>query len=122
MYLDKYLTDVVNDLFHDSYVELRKSGGGIPASDLKETETDYSLTLEVPGVSAKDLNVTTHAGVLSISAKSRIGKEYKYSYRLPKKCDESSISAKVSDGLLDVNIPKLEEVKLKPREIKVLSS
>jgi len=112
------------------------SGGSlVPAIDLHENEDSYTVRAEIPGVKKEDIDVTVHDGVLTINAESRyqheekeqgrvIHQERRYgkyvrSIRLGKDVDESNVKANYNDGVLELELPKLEEVKPKKIEIAV---
>ena len=43
-----------------------KEGALVPAFDIAETDTEYTITGEIPGIEAKDLDVTLSNGTLTI--------------------------------------------------------
>ncbi len=106
----------------------------VPAVDIEETEKEYILKADVPGMSKKDVKVNVRDGVLSISGERKMEKKtnkdtYHYqerqygsfnrTFRLPETIDEDKISAKFNDGILTVTMPKSAEVLPKEREIKI---
>lgn len=74
-----------------------------------ETIDNEGIKIELPGVKASDVDVSVEGKVLRVTGKSRHGKEFKYVYSLKSSADESSISAKLEDGLLSITIPKKSE-------------
>jgi HSP20 family protein len=104
-----------------------------PALDVIERDDDYVVIVDVPGVTNDDLDVTIADNVVTIKGekKARSTAEAKL-YRnetwvgsfqrtigLPKGIDPSSIEAIVADGVLQLKVPKREEVKRRQIEIKV---
>lgn len=69
------------------------------------------IKIEMPGVKQSDLEVTVEGKILKIAGKSRHGKEYSYTYTLRNSVDESSIEARLQDGLLEIKLPKKAESK-----------
>ncbi len=103
-----------------------------PAVDIKENDTAYTLVADIPGVDPKDIDVHMEDGVLTVKGERNLNREeekegYKRVERvhgsfyrrfsLPETVDAEKISAKCSDGVLEVTIPKQE--KTQPRKIKV---
>ena len=105
-----------------------------PLVNIKDEEERYVLTADVPGVNAKDIDITMENGVLTIQGERNTvsedeGKDYRRTERvqgkfyrrfsLPDTVDGEGIQAKSKDGVLEVIIPKQE--KAKPRRITVSS-
>lgn len=130
------LDDFVNQVFRAPRVA---SGEGeranAPAIDVKETDAAYIVHAELPGVKKDDLNISISDGVLTINAETRfeseekdagrvIRQERRYgkfvrSMRLGNDVDEAQVSADYTDGVLNVTLPKTEEVKPKRIEVRV---
>lgn len=110
-------------------------GSLVPVIDMLEKEHSYTVRAEMPGVKKDDLDVSVHDGLLTINAESHhqhedkeegrvIHQERRYGkyvrrIRLGKDVDGSNVKAKYSDGILELELPKLEEVKPKKIEISV---
>lgn len=97
-----------------------------PSVDLEETETSYILKADLPGLDKDKIDVTVRGNTLIIegerSAETRTENEtqnvyeYERSYghfsraiTLPGFVDESAVDASYKNGVLTVNLPKLEE-------------
>lgn len=104
----------------------------VPAMDVKEEEERYVLTADLPGMSKEDVNIEVGEGVIEILAKkeqeteeSREGYLRKergsmYFHRrlvLPEDVDSEHIEAKLNEGVLELQLPKL--VKSGPAKKKV---
>ena len=103
-----------------------------PSVDIRETETDFVLEAELPGLSEKDVDVKVEDNLLTIaSRKDEKGEEkrngylvrerrsaaFSRSFVLPKDVDREKIAATFKDGLLSLQIPKAESAK--PLQIEV---
>ena len=105
----------------------------IPAMDVKERDGEYVIKTELPGVKKEDVSITLENGVLTISGETkseteekegerllrqerRYGK-YTRSLRLGAQIDEKGVKANYKDGVLELILPKAEEVK--PKKITV---
>lgn len=108
----------------------------LPAVNVKETDDEYILEVAAPGMTKKDFKVNFQNNVLTISSEKQEEKkedddnytrrEFSYqsfqrSFTVPHNdVDSDKISANYADGILNVKLPKREEVKPKPaREIKI---
>jgi HSP20 family protein len=102
-----------------------------PAVDIRETEHEYLIQIDLPEVRPEDVDVTVKNGVLVVSGERKhpgesLGRAHRIerrygsfnrSFRLPKSVDDSRIEARARDGVLSLSVPKREEVK--PRAIRV---
>lgn len=95
----------------------------IPASNVKETDSDFTIELAVPGMDKEDFNIDLKNGVLTISAEKKEEKEDKdgdytrqefnytsftRSFNIPDNVNEESIRAKYDNGMLNLVLPKME--------------
>lgn len=102
---------------------LSDSGFNMPATDISENETGFSISAELPGIKKEDINVSLHDGVLSIEAESKseheekgekqIRTERRYGkfvrrFTLGSNVDEKAVEARFEDGVLKLNVPKLK--------------
>ncbi|HEY2994166.1 MAG TPA: Hsp20/alpha crystallin family protein [Methylomirabilota bacterium] len=104
----------------------------LPAVDMHETKDDLVLNVELPGVSEKDVTVSITGDLLSIKGERRWNDEakdrqYLHTERaygqferlvqLPMAVQADKVKASYRDGVLQITLPKAEE--LKSREIKI---
>ncbi|MCP4129643.1 MAG: Hsp20/alpha crystallin family protein [bacterium] len=103
----------------------------VPAVDVYETENEYSLRFDMPGVVKENLDVTLHDTELeikgSVAPYAPEGKELKYSeystadfyrkFRIGNDVDKNGIEASLNNGVLSLVLHKHEEVK--PRKIEI---
>jgi HSP20 family protein len=105
-----------------------------PAADISETDKEYVVKAELPGVKREDVKVTLEGGVLTIQGERKYEKDdkgekahrierfygsFSRSFTLPDNADANSIRAESKDGVLSVHVPKLRTEKAKSVEIKV---
>lgn len=105
-----------------------------PRVDIEEFEKSYSIHMELPGVSKKDVTINVKENILTIEGEKKSGKDSKSdkyhrservfgkfhrTFRLPDQVDTEKIEAVFNDGILTVSIPKLEEALPKQIEIKI---
>ncbi|NEP02028.1 MAG: Hsp20/alpha crystallin family protein, partial [Symploca sp. SIO2E9] len=96
----------------------------VPLAELSETEEAIVLKLEVPGMEAKDLNVEVTEDTVSISGerqeenKDNTRSEFHYGkfhrvIPLPKRIQNTKVTAEYKDGVLNLTLPFREEEKNK---------
>ena len=125
-------TDLFDTFFGRAANAAPATRAWLPAVDMHETKDDLVLSVEVPGVSEKDVKVSINGDLLSIRGERRVDDEAKdrqYLHvermygqferliQLPMAVQADKVKATYRDGLLQVTLPKTEE--LKPREIKI---
>lgn len=92
--------------------------------DVSETDKDYQVRAELPGVKKEDIRVTVNGNFVSIAAEVRKEKEEKSGSRvllketcfgsmsrgfsLPQDVDSKNVIAKLDDGVLKLTLPKHE--------------
>lgn len=122
----------INRLFDDVLAPSSRRENGmaffVPAAEMKETDEAIHLKLEVPGLEAKDLNVEVTADSVSISGerqtetkteeKGMFRSEFRYGkfqrvIPLPAQVDNQKVQAEYKDGILTLNLPKLEDERRK---------
>ena len=104
----------------------------IPAMDLVETQDNFVLKADLPGMSESDVNVELENNVLTISGERRTEHEEQHEgyYRLeratgsfsralslPEGIDADAVTAAFDNGVLTVRIPKPAQAK--PRKVKI---
>jgi HSP20 family protein len=108
------------------------AGAMAPLLDLSETETAVEVRMDLPGVTAKDIDIQISGNVLTVRGQRQEEKEEKgrafhrversygsfsRSVTLPCPVAESEVAAEYRDGVLTITLPKTEESK--PHKIKV---
>jgi len=105
----------------------------VPPVDIYETEDEYVIKAEMPGVAKDRINVTLNNSELEITGKINgtlpEEKDLRYSefrlydyhrkFKVGDDIDNRRLSAKLENGILTLNLPKSEKVKPKKIEIKV---
>ncbi len=105
----------------------------VPRVDVYEEPERFVVLADVPGVESKDIDITAENGVLTIRGERRSEKKatekngyervertagrFLRSFTLPDNANTDSITAKQTNGVLEVSIPKHPQVQ--PRRIAV---
>lgn len=106
----------------------------VPFSDIEESDNEYFVSMDLPGVDRDRINIEVNQNQLFVSAerreerrdKERRGRAYERSYgryqrsfTLPTSIDQNKIQAHYSDGVLELVLPKSEAAK--PKRISIQS-
>jgi HSP20 family protein len=116
--------------FHEDEL---KSGTWAPAVDVAEEKDKILVRVEVPGMKESDLKVSFEDGLLTISGERQFERKddrnyhriertygnFTRTFSLPRTVDPNAIAAQYRDGILEIEIPKLEETKPKQIQINV---
>jgi HSP20 family protein len=110
----------IDRLFEDTFA--RDGNAWTPAVDVKETENDIRVELELPGMKPEDVEITAENGVLTIRGEKRTerkeGEESRYhvveraygafmrTFQLPQGVDEQQINAEFENGILTLLVPR----------------
>jgi len=109
-------------------------GLAAPAVDVAETDKEFQITAELPGIDEKNLDVTVSGGVLTIKGEKREEKEekdknyylserrygsFQRSFQLPDGVDQDKIAANFDKGLLRVTLPKSAEAVTQQKKIPI---
>ena len=104
-----------------------------PAVDAREKDGSIHVTLELPGVEMKDVDVTLENNVLTIRGERRTETEndaktyhwrerafgtFERSFTLPATVDRDKVQASHKNGVLEVVVPRKAEAKPKQIAIK----
>ncbi len=121
------LSDFFNEDFFPTF---NRNSNSLPAVNIREDEKAFYLELAVPGMNKNDLKIEMQDDVLTISAEQKDEKqedfegykrrEFSYSsfcrsFYLPEDVNGEKIGALYKDGILNVEIPKLDEEKKKEK-------
>lgn len=114
--------------------DMLKMADWMPSVDISETDKEFVIKAEIPGVKKEDVKVTIENGMLTIKGERKMEKEEKgkkfhrversygsfvRSFRIPDGVDESKVKAEFKDGMMNVALPKSEKAKSKALEIPV---
>jgi HSP20 family protein len=120
--------------FRDQRPLIRDDIDFLPKLDIKSTETELEVTVDLPGIDKKDLEVNIEDGVLTIKGEKKGEKReekdgYTYYERhlgrferrvhLPEDVDESSLRAEYKDGVLRLTALRRELEKPEPKKIEI---
>jgi HSP20 family protein len=104
----------------------------LPSVDVREEAERFVVSVDLPGVDKKDIEVVAEKGVLTIKGErhsekkngdasyervERVSGKFLRRFTLPENAQADAISAKQTNGVLEVTIPKQPQVQ--PKRIEV---
>ena len=130
------IQDEINRAFEDFWRQssrgLTARGAWWPAVDVVETEGEFKVIAELPGMKKEDVKISLTDNVLTLRGEKKMEKEenndnwhqversygaFERSFHLTCPVDASKVKARFDNGVLTVVLPKSEEAK--PREIEI---
>ena len=105
-----------------------------PLMNINEANDEYLVTMDLPGVEKKDMEIKVSDGFLTISGERKIVNQdsennrvryesahgaFSRSFELSTEIVADKIKAKFKNGVLSITMPKVKEVKPKVRKIVV---
>lgn len=133
------VNDELDNLLEGFFRPLRRrtengvAAGAVPAMDVTERDNEYVIRMDMPGVNREDIDITLAEGVLTVSGEVKRQHEEKAgdrlireercygklsrSVRLGSHIDDKKVSASYKDGVLELTLPKAEE--MKPKKITI---
>jgi len=126
------LTRVLSQATPRNRDEEMSLGSWLPPVDIAEDNDTITLTAELPGFKEDQIEIQMEGGVLTLRGERKFEDEkegrnfhrversygqFVRSFTLPNNIDREKIKANFTEGLLKIELPKLEEAK--PRQIKI---
>lgn len=131
--LDSWLHHLMQKPFFGRFPNLLSAFDGVdftPLADIEETDTGWTVEVELPGIAKKDIEVEAQGHTIVISGerkekertgvlrqRRRVTGTFRYEVTLGADFDADGITADLADGELTVTVPKAEADQ--PRRIKV---
>lgn len=123
MYKNSWLPEVFNDFFYNN--NMPKTNATAPAINVLENETEYTVELAAPGLRKEDFDISINNDgdlVIKMEKKNEVKDEkahylrrefayskYEQTLILPDDVDKDKVSARMSDGVLNIALPKLNK-------------
>ena len=134
MYKNSWLPEVFNDFFDNN--NMPKTNATAPAINVLENETEYTVELAAPGLRKEDFDISINNDgdlVIKMEKKNEVKDEkahylrrefayskYEQTLILPDDVDKDKVGARMSDGVLNITLPKLNKsVQKVARQIEV---
>ena len=135
--LDRFRSEM--DRLFDQFFDWRPfrrsfdEGDWTPLVDVSETGKEVIVNAEIPGMNAKDIDISLNGRVLTLRGEKKSNHEEKNenfhrierrygafsrSFELPADVDANKVKATYKDGVLKISLPKTKEQSVKKIEIK----
>ncbi|HEX6878830.1 MAG TPA: Hsp20/alpha crystallin family protein [Terriglobales bacterium] len=130
------LQDRMNRLFNDQFGAITRdeslTGAFVPPVDVYEDENSIQVSLEVPGIDEKDIDIRLENNTLTVRGERKFEKEEKEenfhrierrygtftrSFTLPQTVNSEDVQADYEKGVLKIKLAKRAEAK--PKQIRV---
>jgi HSP20 family protein len=126
---------LISDLFEENLertAERPNARQWHPAVDVLESKDAYLIRAELPGMKREDIKVEVKDGKLALSGETksekpadgtayrhveRVAAKFWRSFSLPETAKAEGVEATYKDGILEIRVPKAEEIK--PRQIEI---
>jgi HSP20 family protein len=134
---DRMFDQIINTQFPEIEKQIGVkpfSGTAYPKVNVYEYDEKVGIIAEIPGLDKKDLKIDVEDGILIISGdkhglfdekeakvlrRELKGSSFKRQFELGEQLDGDKIKASFKDGLLSVEIPKVEPTKPKKLSVKI---
>jgi HSP20 family protein len=134
------LQDRMNRLFEDATQRRAQSGSEgedeferadwTPAADIYETDSGYSIAIDLPGINREALEIDMDDNRLIVKGTRVVDEtrarrserprgKFLRSFSVPASVDQNKIGAEYKDGVLQIRLPKRAEQKAQKIEVKI---
>ena len=128
--------NLINEFFNDDFFMGGRlmENSFVPSANVKENSKGFVIELSAPGFNKKDINIEVDDKMLKIYSEIKnevenkddtiIKREFHYnsferSFQLPENVNAEKIKANYNDGILSIEIPKMEKEEKKKRLIDI---
>ena len=130
--------DDVEQMMHQAFGHSLENGSSRlsyrPLMNVSESQCDYLVMMDLPGVEKKDVDVNLKNGILTVLGERKTSEKndennciwnettlgtFSRSFELTSDIVEEKIKAKFNNGVLNITIPKAEEVKPSVKKITI---
>ncbi|MDZ7720459.1 MAG: Hsp20/alpha crystallin family protein [Balneolaceae bacterium] len=127
----KRFSDIMDEFFNDAVAT--RQNRFAPSIDISETDNQYMIDVEVPGMNKDDIELNIENNTLTISGERKFKKKednkqyhrveshygsFSRSFTLPENVEVDSISASYNNGILNITVDKSEQQTKKQIKIK----
>ena len=133
--MDRFLNPVNTDYLCNSFFDFRPvEQNKFPKVDITETDNNFLITAELPGLDEKNVDLTLDDGTLTINGEKKTETEdtqgefysrersygkFQRSFEVPTIIDQNKIDASFVKGVLTVTMPKIPEAKKEIKKIPI---
>ena len=114
----------------DGFLNTYNDSAWSPRYDVSEDDKEYVISMDVPGIEKKDINIESQDQMLTISGKRDLKntqsyynsidcREFNKNFNLPEDANDKNIAAQLNSGVLEITIPRKTQIKTKAKKIAV---
>ena len=115
---------IFDDIFENKATNSSDNETICPIYDVIENDTEFLVSLSLPGIVKEDSSVNVEKNKLIVKAERKHNADNKYnrkeiyygkykeSFNLPESVDRENISAEFTNGILSIKLPKILDEKL----------
>ncbi len=123
--LPSHVMNAFDSIFNDSMNKMEREAFFRPRVDVVENEKNYEISVALPGIKKEEIAVDVDGDLLTISGERKRTTEktesnkfhltenvygkFSRSFTLPENVDKGNLSAAFTDGVLKLEIPKVEQ-------------
>jgi HSP20 family protein len=126
--IPSHLSNLFESVVNDGLGKFERNVFFTPRVDVLENEKQFEVHMALPGLKKDEISIAIEKHVLTISGerkKATESKEGKYhtvenfygkfsrSFTLPEHVDKENLEAELVDGILKINIPKIESKQIR---------
>ena len=133
--MERFLNPINTDYLSNSFFDFRPvEQNKFPKVDITETDNNFLITAELPGLDEKNVDLTLDDGTLTINGEKKTETEdtqgefysrersygkFQRSFEVPAIIDQNKIVASFVKGVLTVTMPKTPEAKKEVKKIPI---
>jgi HSP20 family protein len=127
------MEEMMRRFFSEAFWPFARSEEWQPSVDIAETDSQVTVKAELPGLEAKDIDVSVSGDLLTLKGEKKEEKEakeqnyyrreicsgsFQRTFRLPSEVNHEKVDASFKNGILTITMPKTEASSKKRIEIK----
>ena len=133
--MERFLSPLNTDFFGNSFFDFRPfKQDQFPRVDIAETEKNFLITAELPGIDEKNVDITLGDGTLTIKGEKKteiVNKQgefysrersygvFQRSFEVPATIDQNKVDASFINGVLTIKMPKTSDAKKEVKKITI---
>ena len=133
--IERFLNPINTDYHGNSFIDFRPvEQNNFPKVDIKETENNFLLAAELPGLDKSNVDITLDDGTLTLKGDKKTDIEdtqgefysrersygaFQRNFEVPTIIDQNKIDASFVNGVLTVTMPKTPEAKKEVKKIPI---
>tara|TARA_R110001592_G_scaffold65716_2_gene201721 strand:- start:821 stop:1234 length:414 start_codon:yes stop_codon:yes gene_type:complete len=134
-FLPRHFDSIFDDFFPSVRTTNENNGHLIPRVDIEETENNYQISADLPGIKKEDIHVELNNGMLTIHAqhdeiseekkegvvirRERLTGSYSRSFNVGKGISEENVKGDFVDGVLKLTVPKASQIEPQSKRIQI---